>query len=282
MTRLDRALPRATRFVLSLESDFVPTIPFHPTGTKAYPPVHPDLKLTSRSSHWQACPTSSEHSVKLPICDDLTDAKDNDVFAPSTAVHSKSPSVIYDKGPRTAPLTNPLSGLLTHTPERKREHARFPSEGVFNLSVYVHSSFFPPSDASGELKAKADSDRFLIPSGSSPVSAISPTPSVPSPQMWPPMPLDSTKSCHPYTERSFGNEARQSFEGHRRQLRQSIGSEVLQESDHEDDRASRSEQLLPDGSPEREDSVSLLSLPSSYLHLNRVLGHHYMALAMTV
>jgi len=32
---------------------------------------------------------------------------------------------------------------------------------------------------------------------------------------------------------------RQTFEGHR-QLRQSIGSEVLQESDHEDDRASRS------------------------------------------
>jgi hypothetical protein len=96
------------------------------------------------------------------------------------------------------------------------------------------------------------------------------------------MPLDSTKSCHPYTERSFGNEARQTFEGHRRQLRQSIGLEVLQESDHEDDRASRSEQPLPDGSPEREDSVSLLSLPSSYLHLSRVLGHHYLALAMTV
>ncbi|KAF8493662.1 hypothetical protein F5888DRAFT_1805986 [Russula emetica] len=56
----------------------------------------------------------------------------------------------------------------------------------------------------------------------------------------------------------------------------------LSESDHEDDRASRSEQPSPDGSPEREDSVSLLSLPSSYLHLNRVLGHHYMALAMTV
>ncbi|KAF8500460.1 hypothetical protein F5888DRAFT_1583483, partial [Russula emetica] len=76
----------------------------------------------------------------LPICDDLTDAKDDDVFVPSTAVRSKSPSVVYDKGPRTAPLNNPLSGLLAHTPERKREHARFPSKGVFNPSMDEDSS----------------------------------------------------------------------------------------------------------------------------------------------
>ena len=51
---------------------------------------------------------------------------------------------------------------------------------------------------------------------------------------------------------------RQTFEGHRRQLRQSIGSEVLQESDRGT--------TLPDGSleaREREDSVGLLSPPSS-------------------
>jgi hypothetical protein len=99
---------------------------------------------------------------EFPVCDDLTDAEDDDVFA-STPVRSKGPSVAYDDGPRTAPLTNPRSGFPfdpkptpTHTPERKREHARFPSEGVFNLSMDEDSSFFSPSEASGELKAKVD------------------------------------------------------------------------------------------------------------------------------
>ena len=96
---------------------------------------------------------------EFPICDDLTDAEDDDVFAPSTPVRSKGPSVVYDDGPRTAPLTNPRSGFLfdpkptpTHTPERKREHSRFPSEGVFNLSMDEDSSSFSPSNASGELQ----------------------------------------------------------------------------------------------------------------------------------
>jgi hypothetical protein len=106
----------------------------------------------------------------FPICDDLTDAEDDDVFGPSTPVHSKGASVtwqqpsVYDDGPRTAPLTNPRSGFLfsprapasTHTPERKRQHARSPSEGVFNLSMDEDSAFFS-SDASGEPKAKSDS-----------------------------------------------------------------------------------------------------------------------------
>jgi hypothetical protein len=59
---------------------------------------------------------------------------------------------------------------------------------------------------------------------------------------------------------------RQMFEGHRRQLRHSIGLEVLQESDREDERPPRSGQPSPDGSleaREREDSVGLLSAPSS-------------------
>jgi hypothetical protein len=104
----------------------------------------------------------------FPICDDLTDAEDDDVFVPSTPVRSKRASVtwqqpIYDDGPRTAPLTNSRSGFLfsskpalTQTPERKLEHARSPSEGVFNLSMDEDNAFFSPADAS-ELKAKTDS-----------------------------------------------------------------------------------------------------------------------------
>ena len=103
----------------------------------------------------------------FPICDDLTDAEDDDVFAPSTPVRSKGSSVtwqrspVYDDGPRTAPLTTPHSSFpfnteptSTPTPERKRQHARFPSEGVFNLSMDEDSSAL--SDASVEFKAKAD------------------------------------------------------------------------------------------------------------------------------
>ncbi len=60
---------------------------------------------------------------------------------------------------------------------------------------------------------------------------------------------------------------RQTFEQPRRHLRpDSAGSEQLLESDREDDRASRSGQPSPDGSleaREREDSVGLLSAPSS-------------------
>lgn len=97
---------------------------------------------------------------EFPVCDDLTDAEDDDMFAPSTPVRSKGSSVGYDDGPRTAPLTNPRSGFLfdskptpIHTPERKREHTRFPSEGVFSLSMDEDSS---PYNAAGELNANAD------------------------------------------------------------------------------------------------------------------------------
>jgi hypothetical protein len=58
----------------------------------------------------------------------------------------------------------------------------------------------------------------------------------------------------------------QTFERHRWQLRQSVGSEVLPESDREDDCASRSGQPSRDGLLEMrkcEDSVGLLSPPSS-------------------
>jgi hypothetical protein len=103
----------------------------------------------------------------FPICDDLTDAEDDDdVFAASTPVRSKSgntrqQSIVYDDGPRTAPITTPWSGfpfnskpVPTVTPERKRQHVRSPSEGVFNLSMDEDSALSSPSDASGGLKAQ--------------------------------------------------------------------------------------------------------------------------------
>jgi hypothetical protein len=147
--------------------------PSSPTPAKALAVPRPHGQLPT----WDSRPMNLSRSVpslstiksdevardEFPVCDDLTDAEDDDVFAPSTPVRSKGPSVVYDDGPRTAPLTNPRSGFLfdskptpTHTPERKREHARFPSDGVFNLSMDEDSSFFSPSNASGELNDKAD------------------------------------------------------------------------------------------------------------------------------
>ena len=106
----------------------------------------------------------------FPICDDLTDAEDDDdVFAPSTPVRSKSGNTarqqptVYDDGPRTAPITTPRSGfpfnskpVATVTPERKRQHVRSPSEGVFNLSMDEDSALSSPSDASGGFKSQGD------------------------------------------------------------------------------------------------------------------------------
>ena len=64
---------------------------------------------------------------------------------------------------------------------------------------------------------------------------------------------------------------RQTFEGHR-QLRQSIGSGVLHESDCEDDHAPRLGQPSPDGSLEaRERQVLLVCFPHHLL--SRVPGH---------
>ncbi|KAH8996342.1 hypothetical protein EDB92DRAFT_1794095 [Lactarius akahatsu] len=100
----------------------------------------------------------------FPICDDLTDVEDDDdVFAPSTPVRSKSGNTtrqpaMYDDGPRTAPISTPRSGfpfnskpVPTVTPERKRQHVRSPSEGIFNLSMDEDSALSSPSD--GGLKA---------------------------------------------------------------------------------------------------------------------------------
>ena len=118
------------------------------------------------------------------------------------------------------------------------------------------------------------------PSGGSPTSAVSPSSSVPSPQdvrgmpMPPHHPAAAGGRQRPPTAPSpvsptpaslTATRPRQMFEG-RRQLRQSIGSEVLHESDREEDRPSHSGQPSPDGSleaRERENSVGLLSPPSS-------------------
>ncbi len=100
------------------------------------------------------------------------------------------------------------------------------------------------------------------------------------PSRWysqPPTPIYCAKSSS--LTRACGLTAtrpRQTFEGHRRQLHQSIGSEAVPESDREDDHPSRSGQPSPDGSleaREREDSVGLLSpLPSQQSPRASVLG----------
>jgi hypothetical protein len=46
--------------------------------------------------------------------------------------------------------------MSTPTPERKYQHARAPSEGVFNLSMDEDSTLTFPSDASNELKTQFD------------------------------------------------------------------------------------------------------------------------------
>ena len=99
-----------------------------------------------------------------------------------------------------------------------------------------------------------------FPSGGSPTSAVSPSSSVPSPQdlrgvMPPRHPATGGGRQRPSTAPNpvfatptgglTATRPRQTSEGHRRQLRQSIDSEVLQESDREDDRASRSGQPFP-------------------------------------
>ncbi|KAF8499709.1 hypothetical protein F5888DRAFT_104910 [Russula emetica] len=120
-------------------------------------------------------------------------------------------------------------------------------------------------------------------SGGTPTSAVSPTSSVLSPQGVRGMPM---APCHPAARGGCqlpstvpspvsptlaggltATRPWQTFEGYLQQLHQSIGSEVLLESDREDDCA-RLGQPLPDGSleaREREYSVGLLSPPSSQL-----------------
>ena len=90
--------------------------------------------------------------------------------------------------------------------------------------------------------------------------AHAPTPS--SCRRWPPIPLDRTNTCLPYTERSYGNGAMAD----------------ARKCDREGGRTCCSRQPWPDGLLEackREDSVGLLSPPSSQLSCRAsLLGSH--------
>ncbi|KAI0064275.1 hypothetical protein BV25DRAFT_1837053 [Artomyces pyxidatus] len=182
----------------------IPEAPGTPTPSKAVPVPrgsagsqaretggHPALNL-SRSvpviSSMVARPTTRQFTPQpvtldrdlFPVCDDLTDAED-EFFAPSTPVRSKAgavtwqQSLVYDDGPRTAPLSSAFPGFPfpsnTSTPisERKRHHFRSPSEGMFNMSMDEDSSFSSSSsDASEELKAMVGLlSRRRVPSGPS-------------------------------------------------------------------------------------------------------------------
>lgn len=107
------------------------------------------------------------HSMSIgmgafPICDDLTEDEDDDVPSPpATPTKEKSAKgtwqqSLFDDGPHTAPLASTFttSGFFppmsTPSPHNRRQHARSPSEGIFDMSMDESSS---SSDASEELKA---------------------------------------------------------------------------------------------------------------------------------
>ena len=126
------------------------------------------------------------------------------------------------------------------------------------------------------------------PSGGSPTSAVSPSSSVPSPQDVCGMPMPhaiqllqvaASTAPSPASPTPAGLTAtrpRQTFEG-RRQLRQSIGSEVLHESDREDDRLPLSGRPSPDGSHSRHANAKILLACFPHHLLSRVPGHPYLA-----
>ncbi|KAF8497822.1 hypothetical protein F5888DRAFT_1613094, partial [Russula emetica] len=189
--------------------------------------------------------------------------------------------------------SNSLSSLGQPIPSRYPFAFRHPARGgsmsstgsppfAFSRATATPQSKSTSTRESHETRSTGNAETASSsPSGGSPTSAVSPTSSVPSPQDVRGMPMPPrhpaagggrqrpSTAPSPVSPTPAGlttTRPRQTFEGHRRQLRQSIGSEVLQESDREDDRASRSGQPSPDGSleaREREDSVGLLSPPSS-------------------
>ena len=185
--------------------------------------------------------------------------------------------------------SNSLSSLGQPIPSRYPFAFRHPARGGSMSSTGSPPFAFSRATATPQSKSTSTRESHETrstgnvetasssPSGGSPTSAVSPTSSVPSPQDVRGMPMPPrhpaagggrqrpSTAPNPVSPTPAGGltatRPRQTFEGHRRQLRQSIGSEVLQESDREDDRASRSGQPSPDGSleaREREDSVGLL------------------------
>jgi hypothetical protein len=148
---------------LARRRQIIKDVPSTPTPSKVMSvprrrEAHP-LNLSRSVPSLSSIQSSEVTRDVFPICDDLTDAEDDDVFAPSTPIHPKGGPVIwhqspvYDDGPRTAPLTN----IFTSFPFNSKptlEHVRSPSEGVFNLSMDEDNT---SSDASAELKSKTDS-----------------------------------------------------------------------------------------------------------------------------
>jgi hypothetical protein len=192
--------------------------------------------------------------------------------------------------------SNSLSSLGQPIPSRYRFAFRHPARGgsmsstgsppfAFSRATATPQSKSTSTRKSHETHSTGNAETTTAsssPSGGSPTSAVSPTSSVPSPQdvrgmpMPPHHPAAPGGRQRPSTAPSpvspipagglTTTRPRQTFEGHRRQQHHSIGSEVLHESDCEDERPPSSGQPLPDGSleaREREDSVGLLSAPSS-------------------
>jgi hypothetical protein len=156
---------------------------------------------------------------------------------------------------------------------------------------------------SHETRSTGNVERTTASSSSpdAPISAVSPTSSVPSPndvttwhthtptpssyRRWLPMSLDSTKSCLPYTSgRSHSHEATTNVRG--------APSAAVSEhwaapprksywSLTEDDRASRLGQPHPMAHSRHANARTLLA-HLLHLHLSRVLGHHFLAHATAV
>jgi hypothetical protein len=204
---------------------------------------------------------------------------------------SEEPSSFSGRG------SNSLSSLGQPVPSRYPFAFRHPARGgsmsstgsppfAFSRATATPQSKSVSTRESRETRSSGNAETTTAsssPSAGSPVSAVSPTSSVPSPQDVRGMPMPPRHPAAGAGSRQRPSTApspvsptpaggltttrpRRTFEGHRRQLRQSIGSEVVPESDREDDRPPRSGQPSPDGSleaREREDSVGLLSAPSS-------------------
>lgn len=107
-------------------------------------------------------PSASTGLRDFPICDDLTDDEDDVPSPPPTPTKEKLgkgiwKQSVFDDGPRTAPLAStfansPFFSNPTSTPSSdRRKHVRYPSEGVFDMSMDESAS--SASDASEELKA---------------------------------------------------------------------------------------------------------------------------------
>ncbi|KAI0251640.1 hypothetical protein BJV78DRAFT_1282308 [Lactifluus subvellereus] len=190
--------------------------------------------------------------------------------------------------------SNSLSSLGQPIPSRYPFSFRQPARGgsmsstgsppfAFSRSAATPQSKSTSTRASHDTRSTGNVETAS--SSGSPVSAAHPSSSAPSPQDVRGMPMPPR---HPAAGASGRQRAgsvpvpatptpaggltatrprqQAAYEEHRQHLRASVGSDPLPESDREEERPSRSGQPSPDGSleaREREDSVGLLSPPSS-------------------